>query len=556
MLRHLRPVVNRNPASRDSRVPNADLTAAWIRRRARNVYRRPLILARICGVLFAVMLLAFLALSRAIARGGASGAPATPHADTAWLAAAEQDAELRLASADSVLTAARVLWRAGALQSDTLSAATHARRDSLAGASAELARLLERTDHAPLVASFRALGSSPVIKGAPRASQLLDSLNDLDKARADFGAADGVNPIFVALTARVGTIGREIEEIARGRRAALRREIDALTPGPTTIATIDTAPLLARRDSAERVQLGAARELARARREDSTSRAREASAATALFGVGNGTLVIAAAVIAIVATFALSLAVELRWPRVADVAEAELLSGTRALANIRRRPEPPDRQRRSADREVPPAIEHSSDSYRLLYGQLANATFHLSLIAIAGDHPYVTVSIAANLAAIAARSGRPTLLLDTDFQRQPVAAMMRVPPTPGVADVLARRIGWAEAITSVLVSRERSVDVLPSGILTGSFQAVSDEFSAEVQRLGRRYETVIVSASTPEQGTIAVAAAAAEEVVICLRLANSYHASLRALVAALDTSGAKVRGLVLWEGEAPSAPPP
>jgi hypothetical protein len=542
-------------------VPNADYTAAWIRRRARNVYRRPTRLARYCGVLFAIMMLAIVALSRAVARSGSSGIPVSARADTVALRSAARRAEGQQRAAEIAILEARARWRASVVQSDTvLPAAAQARRDSLSRASVELARLLERTDDAPLVGSFRALGSAPAMQGVPRVPQLLDSLNDLEKARADFGAPDGVDPIFLALTARVGAIGREIEGIARVRRAAMRREIESLTPAPAPApapsATVDTTPLLAQREAAMRARLAAGRALTRVRHADSVRRAREERAASALFGVGNTTLVVAAAVLSMVATFAIALAIELRWPRVSDVAEAELLSGARALATVRRQPDPPERQRRRADREVPPAIEQSSDSYRLLYSQLASATFDLSLIAIAGDDPYVTVSVAANLAANAARSGRPTLLLDTDFQRQPVATMMRVAPSPGVADVLARRIGWAEAITSVLVSRGRSVDVLPSGTITGTLQAVSEEFSAEVQRLGRRYDTVVLSASTPEQGTVASVAAAAGEVVICLRLARTTHASLRALLAAVDMSGARVRGLVLWAGEAASAPPP
>ena len=262
---------------------------------------------------------------------------------------------------------------------------------------------------------------------------------------------------------------------------------------------------------------------------------------------------LAAAVVAVVVALAIALTLELHWPRVADVAEAESLSGTRVLVTVGKKIDAPERQRRSADREVPPSIEQSSDAYRLLYGQLADATFDLTVIAIAGDHPYVTVSVASNLAAIAARSGRATLLLDTDFRVQPVAKMMGVSPTPGVADVLAQRLGWAGAISSVLVSRGRSIDVLPSGVLGGTLQAVSEEFAAEVDRLSRRYETVVLSASTPEQGTIGAAAGAMGEVVICLRRGRSTHASLKSLMAALESSGARMRGIVLWDREDPVA---
>ncbi|MBK5188528.1 MAG: hypothetical protein JJD97_09785, partial [Gemmatimonadaceae bacterium] len=334
----------------------------------------------------------------------------------------------------------------------------------------------------------------------------------------------------------------------------LRRAIDSLTPPPVAGATIDTQPLAAARDSAARDEAAATLRVATARREDSVARAQGDDDAPGMFGVGIAPLMLAALVVAIVIALAIALSLELRWPRVADVAEAELLSGARVLVTVGQKSELPERKRRSADREAPPSIEQASDAYRLLYGQLADATFELTEIAIAGDHPFVTASVAANLAAIAARSGRPTLLLDTDFREQPVAKMMRVPPSPGVADVLAQRLGWAGAISSVVVSRGRSIDVLPSGMLTGTFQAVADEFSAEVDRLRRRYETVVLSASTPEQGAISVAAGAVGAVAICLRRGRSTHAELRALLAALESSGARMRGIILWDREDPTPP--
>lgn len=522
-----------------------------MRRRASNVYGRPLFLAKVGGAAFALTLLSFLMLARAPTRAAVPGAQGASYADTAALDSAERRASAKLRSAESALASARVRQRANALQSETISPEARARRDSLAMGVAELTRLLVRTDDAPLVTSFRALGSAAPMSGAPHLAQLLDSLNDLDKARSDFGSSEGVDPIFVALTARVGAIGHEIEAVARTRRAAMRHEIDSLTPPPAPSAVTDTASLVAMRDSAARTQSAAGLRLAGARSTDSVARARDGDDAPNIFGVGIATLVLAAIVVAIVAALAIALTLELRWPRVADVAEAESLSGTRVLVTVGKRNEIPDRQRRSSDRDVPPSIEQASDAYRLLYGQLADATFDLTVIAIAGDHPFVTVSVAANLAAIAARSGRPTLLLDTDFRVQPVAKMMGVPATPGVADVLAHRLGWAGAITSVLVSRGRSIDVLPSGVLTGTLQAVAEEFSAEVERLTRRYETVVLSASTPEQGTIGVAAGSVGEVVICLRRGRSSHASLRALLAALESSEVRLRGIVLWDREEP-----
>jgi hypothetical protein len=526
-----------------------------MRRRASNVYGRPAFLAKTGGIAFVVALICFFSLARAASRGVGQGARASARADTAALDTIEHRANARLRAAESALSSARAQRRASAIQSDALTPAAQARRDSLSTAAAEITRLLVRTDDAPLVASFRALGAAAPMSGAPRIAQLLDSLNDLDKARSDFGSSDGVDPIFVALTARVSAIGHEIEAVARNRRAEMRRAIDSLTPPPPTGVMIDTAPLVAARDAAERAQAAAAQSVASTRTADSIARARDDDDAPGMFGVGVATLVLAAAVVAIVVALAIALTLEMQWPRIADVAEAEALSGVRVLVTIGERSEEPERQRRSADREVPPLIEQSSEAYRQLYGQLADATFDLTVIAVAGDHPFVTVSVAGNLAAIAARTGRPTLLLDTDFQLQPLARMMGVPASPGVADVLAHRLGWAGAISSVLVSRGRSIDVLPSGVLAGTLQAVAEEFGNEVERLSRRYETVVLSASTPEQGTLAVAAGAVGEVVICLRRGRSTHAALGALLAALESSGARMRGLVLWDREDPEPMP-
>jgi Mrp family chromosome partitioning ATPase len=518
------------------------------------VYGRPLFLARVGGVAFALTLLAFAFLARSASRAEKQGTARARGADSAALVATEKRATARLRDADNALASARAEHRASVMQRDAIAPDARARRDSLAAAAAELTRLLERADDAPLVASFRALGTAAPMTGEPRVARLLDSLNDLDKARSDFGSSDGVDPIFVALTARVGSIGHELEALARAKRATMRREIESLAPPPIVGVTIDTVPFAASRDSAAREYAVVAAQLASALHADSIARAREDDG-PGIFGVGVPTLVLAAGVVAVVIALAIALTLELRWPTIADVSEAESLSGARVLVTIGEKVDEPQRQRRSADRETPPSIEQSSEAYRLLYGQLADATFDLTVIAVAGDHPFVTTSIAANLAAIAARSGRPTLLLDTDFRVQPVAKMMGVPATPGVADVLAQRVAWAGAVRSVVVSRGRSIEVLPSGVLTGTLQAVTEQFSAEVGHLSRRYETVVVSASTPEQGTIAVAAGAVGEVVICLRRGRSTHASLRAMLAALEGSGARVRGIVLWDRPDPAPPP-
>ena len=69
-----------------------------------------------------------------------------------------------------------------------------------------------------------------------------------------------------------------------------------------------------------------------------------------------------------------------------------------------------------------------------------------------------------NVAAIAADEARSTIIIDTDSRTSPVAAALRIHAEPGLADVLDRRIDWAEVTSQATVGRDRVIDVLPSGI--------------------------------------------------------------------------------------------
>src|SRR5581483_8593926 len=142
---------------------------------------------------------------------------------------------------------------------------------------------------------------------------------------------------------------------------------------------------------------------------------------------------------------------------------------------------------------LPPLIDPVSEPYRPLYGQLADRSFNLPLVAVVGDEPVVTATVAANLAATAARQARSTMLVDLDFDRQSMAEVARVRPLVSLADVLTGRAEWSEAIASVVVGRGRAMDVLVSGRLGGS--AIPDSASGELTRilihLTRRYECVV-----------------------------------------------------------------
>ena len=204
-----------------------------MRRRASNVYGRPVFLARVGGIAFALTLIAFAFLARSAPRELRGRAPRAREWRYRGARDWRRNARRRGCATRKTRSPPRARSAARAQCSVTRSLPRHAHVETRSPRpSAELTRLLERSDDAPLVASFRALGTAAPMAGEPRVARLLDSLNDLDKARSDFGSSDGVDPIFVALTARVGSIGHELEAWREQSERAMRREIESLTPPP------------------------------------------------------------------------------------------------------------------------------------------------------------------------------------------------------------------------------------------------------------------------------------------------------------------------------------
>lgn len=526
----------------------------WFRRRARNVYQRPLLIGSVATGVVVAMVIGLVAVPRRLERteGAALAAAASPPDTTAIIARIGAAAAARTA-AETALSRARneVLGRVTVTVVDTFPPELRQRRDSLTLMSADIARLLQRAADAPLPASYRALGESPAMRGVAGVKQLLDTLAEVERSRADFGAVGGVDPIFVALTSRATQIGKRIQQLAVSRNDVLRRELVRLTPEPPRLATAaDTLRLSLARDSAENAAALARRQLAQAlvvsqALEERAERARQIAA----FGVPAATLLVAALVLGIALGFGVALAVEMRHPRVSDGAEAEAISRARVLVTLGAPRGPPERRRRRADQEVPPLIAVASEEYELLHAQLADRSFDIPLLAVAGDHPMVTGVVAANLGAVVARQVRTTLLVDTDVHTRSLSTVARARSPRGLADVLAGQAEWAEVIRSVVVARERTMDVFPSGGAPGGIGplAAPDALSKLLAHLKRRYECVIVSAPVSNPGAIEPVAKVVSDIVLCVRTGRTSIASLRELTSVLAAQGATMRGVVLWD---------
>jgi Mrp family chromosome partitioning ATPase len=537
------------------------MRAAWVAARTRNTLRHPLRLAAISGTVFTGALVLLVLAPRDARRASKQIAPLSTHwRDTTSLLRAVDTATRRLALAESTLAARRALASRPAYSppSDTLPAAATAKRDSLALASGELGRLLERVENSPLPQSYRALGESRWLSNDARVRAMLDSLADVEREREDFGAGGGVDPIFVALTARATAIGRSIQAIAEARHSVIRDSLTLLRPAVVSapvVLTVDTLGPLLRRDSAQAGRDSTTGALAAARRANATTERQLREARAQANVVAPPIAILAASVVlGLTLGFAIALMIEIGQPRVSDLQEAERVTGARVLAVVQPREIPPERARRKADLRLPPLIDPTSDAYRLLASHASVSGPTRAIVTVTGDVPAVTATIAANIAAVSANDMRSTLLVDADLEKQPVASVLRLPSAPGVASVLGGEADLSAAAVQTLVGRDRWLDVVPTGTQRrGPLVAREAEILRDaIVRSARHFELTVIVSPFDQANDVRVAPA----VIVCAHIAHSLVSTLRSAVAALRDNGAQIIGIVLWAADAPSLEPP
>jgi len=548
-------------------IPRMERSSAWIAGRARNAFRRLGLAAVVGATTFVVALLALVVAPRQATRAARVVPAPTERPDTVALIAHMARAQTALVRAESLFATARNA--AGPVEPptavDTLPPALVARRDTLTLAVSTLNRLLARAQNAPLPDSYRALGQARELRDDPRVQVLLDSLADIERERDSFDNLGGVDPVFVALTARATTVGRMIQDIAEGRRNALRRELVALQPAiaspprPLVLAAdADTAAARAHLAAARR-ELGQALarlQVARVRNaeiDQRLQRARELANVVA----PPVALLAAALVLGLVAGFGSALAAELRHPRLADPQEAERVTGARVLAVIDEHTPVADRSRRRTEAQLPASLDYdASDSYRMLYLRFVPTGGAIPLLTVTGDEPEVVATVATNLATAAAVEARSTLLVDGDLESAGATRAMRIGSEAGLAGVIDGSIDWAEAIVTVPIGRDGLLDVVPSGTWRkGALDAhIAEEVRRDLARLARRYDMTVLVAPAAHAALGAQSFLPSPDVVVCARVGYTPLARLASEVDRLSGTGARVLGIVLWATDVPELP--
>lgn len=540
--------------------------------RARNALRRPVFIGAVSIVTFIASLVALVLVPQQARRAAVQMRPATEQRpDTEPTVAALREAERQIRAADSAIAAARneisrlIAATASVSVGDTLStgapmsSAARTVRDSLAAQVAQLGRLLARAENAPLLGSYRALAEAPALRSDPRVRMLLDSLVEIERERDSYNAVGGVDPMFVALTARANELGRGIEAVAVARRADLRREMEALAPTQPGLADIaanrplpDTLQRIADAGAARAAAAGVADRLARERAELLRLDAREARARElANLGASPPAMLAAALIFGAVIGFGFALVDEIRHPRIADAYEVERATGVRVLGVISPLPPSPERGRRSSDRAAPPYIDPGADGHQLIYLHIATAGANVLMLTVTGDNPAVSAVVGVNFAAIAADEARSTLLIDTDAAASTVSAALRLSSSSGLSGLVSDKLSWPEAVRSVRIGRESSIDVVPTGPGAPTFQAVSTLLQNDAGRLARRYDTIVLVSAAEQVVNGLPSVLPIPDVVYCVRTGHTPIAKLKRALDDIERTGGRIRGIVLWNAPDP-----
>ncbi len=538
---------------------SASLNYLWTSARAVNASRRLTVMGIVGGLVFVCALIAFVLVPRQASKAAvAVAASLQEKPDSSGPLALRLRALASIRAADSMLGAARrTVTPAPIAPIDTFPPQLVAQRDSLAAVVSGLNRLIDRADNAPLPASYRALGSAPIMAGDPQVKVLLDSLAEIEQERDAFGAVGGVDPVFVALTSRATAFGRQIQAVAETKRAAARSQLSILRPAPRLVVRqtqVDTVKYLAEKQNAQRSYTSATQTLAKAR-VASEKIDREASRARDLANVGAPPLAMlgAALVLALTIGFGAAFGLELRSPRIADAREVEQVTAARVLTVIRPAEVLAERSRRQADAEAPPLIDIVSDGYRRLYLHLAATEASVPIVTIAGDDAVIVGTVASNLAAAAAYEARSTLLVDVDSGTSIIASVLRVRPNPGFAGIVAGISDWADSIVSTTIGRERPLDVLPSGTrrVGAPSLEVAERIREEFARMERRYDLIVIAAPTAYVVQQSIAVMPSPDVVLCARIGHTRIADLKKSVEELRGLNLRVHGIVLWDDDLP-----
>ncbi|MEP6833360.1 MAG: hypothetical protein ABJB74_08195 [Gemmatimonas sp.] len=452
----------------------------------------------------------------------------------------------------------------------------------------ELTNRVARAHTAPLVENFRAVGEAELLRNDARARVLLDSLNDVNRNREAYAALGGPDARYAAMTAKLATLGQRLLMIGDQRLLATSTSGTSLNPSASpphtnasTVPTTATAPTVA--DSLQRVASNAAQPtvdtamLAPAQRFGGDSSAqhlarqgldtakmilqaaektladvrasniriaeeRRRAEADSPARVPPVAMLFAALVTGLAVGFGVAFFIEIKRPRVADVAEVERVTDARVILHTGARLERGmTRTRRQGDDGIPPIIDSASEAYQLLHVTLTGYGDTSRDVQVISSDALLGATIGINLAAAAVRDSRDTLLVDASTPPRLVSRLLKntkVRSGPASASSLQ-----AQIFTTKL-GRDLALDTIS---LPGE---TSDAVNAELQEIANEHDfTVVVRSDTLYETQMPLSAT---DVILCARVGVTRLDWLISRTATLRAQQHRVRAVLLWATRAPS----
>ena len=153
-------------------------------------------------------------------------------------------------------------------------------------------------------------------------------------------------------------------------------------------------------------------------------------------------------------------------------------------------------------------------------------------------------TVAVNLAAAVASSGRRVLLMDANFRRPTVESLFEEAGEAGLSDVLSGQKPWEPCVVETKVE---NLSVMPSGKLPPNPNELlgGDLARTVMAQLAERYDQIIVDGPPLLISDASVLAAQADGVILVVRAGVNTHGIVTRCRNSLSRVGAHVLGVVL-----------
>ena len=556
-----------NPSTRAQQSPGEDRPrssrwmgasrALWYATRARNASRRRWRITVVGGLAVVATLLVLVLVPREVDRAYREQLDQLPQSQDT-LALARQI--IAMTSQETARVAA--LRRAELLQITEPTGVPTASLPVVPDAiDVDLDKRMARAREIPLAENFLALAEAGGLEDDARVHAIADSIGQVDRERDAYAALGGADARYATLTARLATLGQRLMVIAESRRAVGRQSgvvdssaslspiaastIDSMVvdgmrqngrdPVPVAVA-VDSAPTrrAAAADSIERVR----QQLAAVRLSNAALEQRRENVRTRLnVSVPPFAMLLSALIVGLSVGYGVAVVRELRRPTVGDEAEVERMTIARVIVQrvVSNSRQPQTARRRTGD-ALPSIIAIDESSYPLLHLALTGTGDVAHDVEIIAEHARFATVVAINVATVAARESRTTLVVEDATSPHLVDEMLRQCQASHVASASASS---TTSVTSIMLARDLTVDVLrakPPAIVRA--------------READRYDLTL----RPAGGDVPANAdeACGDDVIICVRLAATPLAWLTAVTERVHARRQRIRAVLLWVTDLPT----